>query len=70
MNPVEEFRDLIRDSSPIDLVHGCGLVAEAGGYDGARDILADQFDTLAMNVDGSDLVGVVRSLREIGRAHV
>ena len=64
MNPVEEFRDLIRDSSPIDLVHGCGLVAEAGGYDGARDILADQFDTLAMNVDGSDLVGVVRSLRD------
>ena len=64
MNPVEEFRDLIRDSSPIDLVHGCGLVAEAGGHDGARDILADQFDTLAMTVEGSDLVGVVRSLRD------
>ena len=64
MSPVEEFRELIRGSSPIDLVQGCGLVAEAAGYDRVRDILSDQFDTLAMTVEGNDLIGVVRSLRD------
>ena len=64
MSADEEFRELIRGMAHIDLVQGCGLIAEAAGHHGVRGILSDQFDTLSMTVEGSDVVGVVRSLRD------
>lgn len=64
MSADEEFRELIRGTAQIDLVQGCGLIAESAGHQRVREILADQFDNLSMTVEGSDVVGVVRSLRD------
>jgi len=58
------FRTLVQESESPDLVLGCGLICESGGYERARSILADQFDNLSMTVEGADVVGVVRSLRD------
>jgi len=60
----DEFRALLHDSDSPSLVAGCGLICEAAGHSRAREILEDQFDSLSMTVGGTDLIGVVRSLRD------
>ncbi|NDC26516.1 MAG: hypothetical protein EBZ54_01725, partial [Actinobacteria bacterium] len=40
------------------------MICEAAGHSRAREILEDQFDSLSMTVGGTDLIGVVRSLRD------
>ena len=64
MSSFDLFRTLVQESESPDLVLGCGLICESGGYERARSILADQFDNLSMTVEGTDVVSVVRSLRD------
>ena len=64
MSLEDEFRALLHDSDSPSLVAGCGLICEAAGHSRAREILEDQFDSLSMTVGGTDLIGVVRSLRD------
>ena len=64
MSLEDEFRALLHDSDSPSLVAGCGLICEAAGHSQAREILEDQFDSLSMTVGGTDLIGVVRSLRD------
>ncbi|NCZ92438.1 MAG: hypothetical protein EBZ00_00465 [Actinobacteria bacterium] len=64
MSLEDEFRALLHDSDSPSLVAGCGMICEAAGHSRAREILEDQFDTLSMTVGGTDLIGVVRSLRD------
>ena len=64
MSLEDEFRALLHDSDSPSLVAGCGMICEAAGHSRARRILEDQFDSLSMTVGGTDLIGVVRSLRD------
>lgn len=64
MTATDEFREVVAGTGPIDLVLGCGLLAEVAGHSSARAILADQFDSLSMTVSGQDLPSIVRSLRD------
>lgn len=64
MSPFDEFREMLAGDDSVDLVRSCGLICEAAGFPHAVATVGDQFDNLSMTVGGTDLVSVVRSLRD------